>query len=142
MLRRQDCLKIKLVFIQVTLIKMVNEGVLDSKYLRTEIGMKVNGKMIKLMAKENFGMLMETIMKAPGRMIKLMALDCFEPKTDQLILVSGKMIFSMDKDVKTGQIAPRFKALKQRVKKMDEVFIITQMDRNMMGNGKKIRSME
>ena len=102
----------------------------------------MNGKMIKLMAKENFGMLMEIIMKAPGRMIKLIALDSFEPKTDQLILVSGKMIFSMDKDVKTGQIAPRFKALTQRVKKMDEVFIITQMDRNMMGNGKKIRLME
>jgi len=121
---------------------MVNEGVLDSKYLRMEIDTKVNGKMIKLMAKENFGMLMEIIMKAPGRMTKLMALDCFELKTDQLILVSGKMIFSMDKDVKTGQIAPHFKALTQRVRKMDVVFIITQMDRNMMENGKKIRSTE
>lgn len=142
MLRRQDCLKINLVYTQVTLIKMVNEKVLDSKYLKMEIGTKVNGKMIKLMAKANFGMLMEIIMKVFGRMIKLMVWDYFELLMAPLILGNGKMIFSMDKDEKPGQIAHHFKVFMHRVKKMDEVYIITRMDRNMMENGKKIRLME
>lgn len=120
---------------------MVNEEVLGSKFLKMEIGTKVNGKMIKPMEKENFGMLMVIIMKALGRMTKLMAWDYFEPLMDQHILVSGKMIFNMDKDVKLGQIVHHFKAHTQRVKKMDEVSIITQMDRNMMENGKKIKLM-
>jgi len=103
--------------------------------------MRVNGKMIKLMEKADFGTLMVIIMKAFGRMTKLMAWDYFEPLMDQLILVSGKMISSMDKDVKLGQIVHHFKAHTQKVKKMDEVCIITQMDRNMMDNGKKIKLM-
>jgi len=123
------------------LIKIVNEEVLGSKFLRMEIGMKVNGKTIKLMEKANFGTLMVIIMKALGRMIKLMAWDYFEPLMDQLILGSGEMISSMDKGVKLGQIVHHFKAHTQRVKKMDEVFIIMQMDRNMMENGKKIKLM-
>ena len=43
------------------------------KYLKMEIGTKVHGKMIKLIARENLGMLMEIIMKVFGKMIKLIA---------------------------------------------------------------------
>jgi hypothetical protein len=43
------------------------------KYLKMEIGTKVHGKMIKLIARENLGMLMEIIMKVVGKMIKLIA---------------------------------------------------------------------
>ena len=81
-------------------------------------------------------------MKVFGRMIKLMVWDYFELLMAPLILGNGKMIFSMDKDEKPGQIAHHFKVFMHRVKKMDEVYIITRMDRNMMENGKKIRLME
>ena len=82
-----------------------------------EIGTKVNGKMIKLMAKANFGMLMEIIRKVFGRMIKLMVWDFFELLMVPLILGNGKMIFSMDKDEKPGQTAHHFKVFMHRVKK-------------------------
>jgi len=87
---------------------MENEEVLVSKYLRMEIDTRESGTMIKLMAKENFGMLMEIIMKENGRMIKRMEKACLELLMDPLILVNGEMIFNMGKVGKLGQIAHHF----------------------------------
>ena len=57
--------------------------------------MRVNGKIIKLMAKEHFGMSMGINMKANGKEIKPMDSENTLTVMEQLTKVTGAMIYSM-----------------------------------------------
>jgi hypothetical protein len=64
--------------------------------------MKVCGKILRLVAKENFGTLMVIFSKENGLMIKQMALEFILIQMVQVIQVFGKMISKMEKEKNIG----------------------------------------
>ena len=83
--------------------------VLVLKYGQMVQNMKVNGEIIKLMERGNFGMLMEMFMKEIGRMTRLTALafifTLMEPNMKEI----GRMICKMDGELKVGQMVAGMK---------------------------------
>ena len=59
------------------------------------LGMRANGKIIKLMDKEHFGMFMEINTRGNGKEIKPMDLENTPIVMEQLMKVTGAMIYSM-----------------------------------------------
>ena len=66
------------------------------KYGQMVQNMKANGKIIKHMVKEHFGMFMVINMKVNGKEIKLMALENILTAMEPPMKVIGEMIFNMD----------------------------------------------
>jgi hypothetical protein len=67
------------------------------------VNTKENGKMVKLVVREGFGMPMETLMKASGYRIKLMVMVCTCMQMGPSTLGTGKMMCSMVEARKPGQ---------------------------------------
>lgn len=76
---------------------------------------KVSGAIIRLMAKANFGMLMETFMKEIGKTIKQTVMEFTCMLTVQGMRDTGKMIFKMDMELKAGLMAANMKVLTGKV---------------------------
>lgn len=89
--------------------------------------MKVNGKIIKLMEKENFGMLMAIYLKVIGRMIKLMDLEYIFMLTVQNMTEIGKMIYKMGMVWKHGPMGQNTKVIIKQGKNTDKVHILGLM---------------
>jgi hypothetical protein len=84
--------------------------VMGSKYGLMDQSMKVNGRMIKLMALENWFMLMVISMKDSGKMIKPTVMVTILMQMVQLITENGKMTNNMEKELKHGLMEQSMRA--------------------------------
>ena len=122
--------------------KEVKDTVLDNKFGQMVLSMKANGKKIRLMAREYFGMYMETNTKGNGRETK--------PTDKENILIvtvlhmkeCGKMIYSMVKEKNIGTIILSTPVAIQKEKNMELDATHGMMDPNIQETGKKTKYME
>lgn len=100
---------------------------------------KAIGARIKLMERENSGMLTAIFMKAIGRMTKQMATVCMFMLTEQDMRATGRTIFKMEVELRLGQMAANTKESTKKVKSMARVNISGTMVLSMMETGMRIR---
>ena len=93
--------------------------------------MKVNEEIIKHMEWENFDMLTEIFMKVNGKMIKLMVKEFIDKQMEQVMTVIEIMIFKMDMVKKHEQMEVSMKDTIEVGKNMDMDAIIEKMAQDM-----------
>jgi hypothetical protein len=93
-----------------------------------ELGMKVNGKIIELMAKASSCMLTVTYTKETGSMIRPTGMVSISMSMVQGTKVLGKTTYSMVKEKKLGLMAQYTKVNIDRVKSTDLVYTVGTMD--------------
>lgn len=76
---------------------MIKEMDREFKFGLMEPNTLVNGRIIKLVEKEPFIILMELFMKDYGKMIERMDLDYTDNQMELYTQVNGKMIINMDR---------------------------------------------
>ena len=80
--------------------------------------MKGTGKIIKHMVREHFSILAEIGMKANGKEIRLTAMENIVTVTDLHMKETGRMICPMDKELNIGMIIQDMKVIIIKVKNM------------------------
>ena len=93
--------------------------------------MKVNEEIIKHMEWENFDMLTEIFMKVNGKMIKLMVKEFIDKQMEKVMTVIEIMIFKMDMVKKHEQMEVSMKDTIEVGKNMDMDAIIEKMAQDM-----------
>jgi hypothetical protein len=91
-----------------------------------ELNMKENGKMVKLVDKESFSILMEMYMRGNGQIIKQMATVYTQIRKVQDMKATGKMISNMDRELKHGMRAQSTRVSMLWERKRDSVNTLGQ----------------
>ena len=121
---------------------------LVNKYDQMALSLKVNGKIIKPMAKGNFNIKMVLFMKDNEKIIKQMVMEylCSKKKKMEKLLQcmrgSGKMIINMALELKHGQTDLNMKGSILTDKNMGKEFICEMMAPNMMVIGIRIKLLD
>ena len=108
---------------------------MESKFGRMELNTKGFGKKIKLLGKESFTMLTEMFLKANGKMIRLMDLGFIDIVMVQFIKVAGSKISSMGTALKLGLTTPHMLVCTRKGKNKEEASINGPMVVIMMAIG-------
>ena len=103
--------------------------------------MKGTGKIIKLMEEVSFGMFMETLMRVNGREIKHMVKENILIAMVLLIKETGVTIFSMDKALNIGTTTQNTKGSIRKVKNTDRVPTHGRMVLSILESGLKTKYM-
>lgn len=111
---------------------------LEYKFGQMEQGMKENGRKIKLMEKENFGMLTETSLMENGRKTKHLVMEYIIMQTEQNMKESGKKTYSMDLEQKAGLMDLDTREIIMMAKNKAEVPTSGQMGQGMSEIGTTI----
>ena len=99
-----------------------------SKSGKMEPSTRVTGSSIRLVAKENSGMLTAMSLKENGSMIKPMDMEFISIKTEPGMRANGKTIFSMVKVKRFGPTTPCMMVTIMRVRSTDMVCTSGKMD--------------
>ena len=145
-----SCLKQKkkenMFFKMVLFIKGSGKGIKDTdmefRYGLMVLSMKDSGKIIKLMVKVRFIMLMEIFLKGNGKMIKLMEEECINMLMVQNMKEIGKMIYKKDQAQRFGLMDHNTKGNTVKDKSMGTESMSGMMDQLMKDNGLTIKLME
>lgn len=101
--------------------------------------MRASGKMVKLVVKAVFGMLMETHMKVCGFKIKQMDTASIYMQMEQNMLVFGKTMFNMDAAQKHGLMDQLLKVTMLMGKSTDKALTNGQMAPRLLEVGQTIK---
>jgi len=124
---------------------MENGGVqlgrdLDYRYGQMERDMRGSGKIIKHVAKVNFGTLMVMCSMVNGKRTRLMAMEYIYMSTVLVMKGIGKTIYKMVMELRHGLMAQDMKDNIKRVKNITKVHMFGVTDQNTLDNGQIIKS--
>lgn len=92
---------------------------LENSFGQTDQNTWANGRKVKLMEKESFSILMETIMRGIGAIIKLVGTVFTFMKMEISMKENGKTMYNMDMEKNDGQTALVIKVRITRVQNME-----------------------
>lgn len=107
----------------------------------TVIYIMVNGKMIRHMGMENIRNQMVQSTMENGKMINKMAMESRSGLTDHILKDFTKMVLKKEKDISNGEMVHHMKAILVKTISMEKESIFGMMEEYIMDNGNLIKCM-